>query len=216
MDTIGRRIRHARRRAGLTQPELAGLCGWAGQSRVSNYERGIREPRSSDIKHLARALNVSQAWLWTGDDVRYPPDPPSALPWQLQEGIAGSPPGEEDVFLPCLDPASRHITLRFSQQLLMLARVEASNASFTLIHDHCMHPVLPKGAVVAFDRASTRFKDGDIYVLDHNGQLRVAYLYRKGRQGVRLGFASDQYPDEDGPHSLRVIGRVFWWSVLSP
>ncbi|MDX1588656.1 MAG: helix-turn-helix domain-containing protein [Oleiphilaceae bacterium] len=214
MDTIGRRIRHARRRAGLTQPELAGLCGWSGQSRISNYERGIREPRSSDIRHLARALNVSQAWLWTGEDVSYDPEPPSALHWQLQEGVSGTPAIDDDVFLPCLDPQSRHVTLRFSQHLLGLARVDAANASFTLIHDQRMHPVLPSGAVVAFDRASARVRDGELYVLDHNGQLRVCHLFRQGAQGLRLVFASDQYPDEYESHSRRVIGRVFWWSVL--
>lgn len=50
----------------MTQPELARACGWNSQGRVSNYERDLREPKSGDIAAMAKALNVSESWLWTG------------------------------------------------------------------------------------------------------------------------------------------------------
>ncbi|TVP56150.1 MAG: LexA family transcriptional regulator [Halomonadaceae bacterium] len=214
MDTIGSRIRYARQQAGLTQPELAGRCGWSGQSRVSNYEREIREPRSSDVKHLANALGVSEAWLWTGEDVNYVQQPKPPAPWQLQEGIAATPGEDNDIFLPCLDPLSPHITLRFSQHLLRRANVQAANASFTTLSDQQMHPVLPQGAVVAFDRSVTEITDGDIFVVDHGGLLKVCYLFQQQEDTLILGYANPQFPQEHQPRELRIIGRVFWWSVL--
>lgn len=68
--TIGDRIKAARKRLGMTQPELARACGWESQGRVSNYERGIREPRSIDRRVLARALKTSEAAL-LGVDVDF-------------------------------------------------------------------------------------------------------------------------------------------------
>lgn len=65
--SIGERIKAARVKAGMTQPDLARACGWGSQGRVSNYERGLREPKSSDVTLLARALGVTESYLWTGD-----------------------------------------------------------------------------------------------------------------------------------------------------
>ncbi|MDW0360853.1 LexA family transcriptional regulator [Halomonas venusta] len=65
--TIGSRIKEARIRAEMTQPQLAKACGWSSQGRVSNYERDLREPKSGDIAAIAKALNVSESWIWTGD-----------------------------------------------------------------------------------------------------------------------------------------------------
>lgn len=39
----------------ITQHELAGILGW-GQSRVSGYETGAREPRIKDARAIVNAL----------------------------------------------------------------------------------------------------------------------------------------------------------------
>ena len=65
MSTIGDRIRVARRRKHLSQKELAELCGWSFQAaRISNYERGKREPRSENLEVLAKSLDVSIEWFY--------------------------------------------------------------------------------------------------------------------------------------------------------
>lgn len=77
--TIGDRIKAARQRLGMTQPELARACGWESQGRVSNYERGIREPRSLDRRALAKALGVSEAaLLGIGFDTAMGKPPPAS------------------------------------------------------------------------------------------------------------------------------------------
>lgn len=67
MSGIGDRIRFVRKREGLTQEALASLCGWEGNSRIGNYEKGLREPNAADMQLIAKATNSNAAWLWTGE-----------------------------------------------------------------------------------------------------------------------------------------------------
>lgn len=63
MDSFGTRLRSLRLAAGLTQEKLAHACGYSGQSRIANYERGIREPSLADIQTICRVLGVSPSDL---------------------------------------------------------------------------------------------------------------------------------------------------------
>lgn len=49
-------IQHYRKKAGLTQEELASRCQWEGNSRISNYETGIRAPGIDELKTIRAAL----------------------------------------------------------------------------------------------------------------------------------------------------------------
>lgn len=51
----------------MTQAALAEACGWDGQSRVSNYETGEREPDLDDLATIARVTGVNGSWLATGE-----------------------------------------------------------------------------------------------------------------------------------------------------
>ncbi|MCE2029253.1 helix-turn-helix domain-containing protein [Sessilibacter corallicola] len=51
-------IKLHRKNLGLTQEELAKLVDWT-QARLSNYERGIREPTQDDLELLAKAMNLT-------------------------------------------------------------------------------------------------------------------------------------------------------------
>lgn len=59
MNTLGSRIAHFRKLAGLSQAALAKSCGWGSQSRVGNYEKNTREPSLDDLAAMARAMGVS-------------------------------------------------------------------------------------------------------------------------------------------------------------
>lgn len=63
MSTIGERIQKARKRAGLSQKELAQISGLANQSAISHYETGRRQPTVSILLMLARALGTTSAAL---------------------------------------------------------------------------------------------------------------------------------------------------------
>lgn len=61
----GERLKWARKRAGLTQLELAELSG-VGQGTISKIERGDQSESSYDTI-LAHHLNVYAYWLTTGE-----------------------------------------------------------------------------------------------------------------------------------------------------
>lgn len=79
METVGDRIRWARKQKGWNQQVLAEACGWEHQSRISGYERigkpGGREPSLEDLAAMATALGVSQSWLATGEGSPKPAAP---------------------------------------------------------------------------------------------------------------------------------------------
>ncbi|MEN3158266.1 helix-turn-helix transcriptional regulator [Alkalimonas sp. NCh-2] len=50
------RITEWREKAGITQADLAKLCGWQSQGRISNYESGARMPSLHDCRLIVSAL----------------------------------------------------------------------------------------------------------------------------------------------------------------
>lgn len=62
---IGARIAALRRRAGLSQAELAGLLQ-CSPSAVGMYEQGRREPASDTLVRMARVFGVTTDYLLTG------------------------------------------------------------------------------------------------------------------------------------------------------
>ena len=61
---MGRRVRHARKKRGLSQNDLAEAVGM-GQPDISKIERGEIE-RTTGIARIARALLVPSEWLEDG------------------------------------------------------------------------------------------------------------------------------------------------------
>ncbi|WP_287007980.1 S24 family peptidase [Legionella sp.] len=60
---IGKRIFEARKVKGLTLKALGELAGGMKQTRLTNWELGVRTPGPEEIKQLAQALDVSPAFL---------------------------------------------------------------------------------------------------------------------------------------------------------
>lgn len=63
-------IANERKRLGITQAALAGTCGWT-QSRIANYEAGIRSPDLDSCRHLVLAFE--QLGAVTSLDKLFPP-----------------------------------------------------------------------------------------------------------------------------------------------
>ena len=65
---IGERIKEARKRAGLSQEEVARRAD-IGVFSVSRLERGeVTDPHISTLENLARALGVSVLYLYAGEE----------------------------------------------------------------------------------------------------------------------------------------------------
>lgn len=68
---FGRRLRAARKAAGLSQVELGALLGMTDKNaspRVSRYERGEREPDGDTLHALSEALGVPPAYFLAASD----------------------------------------------------------------------------------------------------------------------------------------------------
>jgi transcriptional regulator with XRE-family HTH domain len=68
MESFADRVKGARKSAGLTQKQLAGISGLS-QTTISDIERG-RNETSADVVALARALGVLAEWLADGKGPR--------------------------------------------------------------------------------------------------------------------------------------------------
>ncbi len=89
--TFGDRVVAARQAMGWAQSDLARQLGVKLKT-VQSWEDDLSEPRANKAHMLAGVLNISLAWLLTGEglgiaDPDQPPDQPS-LPAQVKEVLA--------------------------------------------------------------------------------------------------------------------------------
>ncbi|WP_306173811.1 XRE family transcriptional regulator [Pseudoalteromonas shioyasakiensis] len=109
--------------------------------------------------------------------------------------------------------------LRFSKSTLRRHGIDFTCAACVKVTGNSMEPVIPDGATVGIDTANIAIKDGDMYAIDWAGALFVKTLTRRPGGGLRIrSFNMDEYPDEnltlEEAQQVRIIGRVFWYSVL--
>ncbi|AKD19954.1 helix-turn-helix transcriptional regulator [Salmonella enterica subsp. diarizonae] len=228
---INDRIREARSIAKMTQDALAKRLKLT-KSTISQWESGMTTPNGKNLINLAEALNVSPEWLLTG----VAPGTKEVTPNARVEGgfsvwDSATPLEDDEVEIPFYQEVELSAgngnyadlnrsggKLRFARSTLRKAGVDATCAACVSIHGNSMEPVLPDGAVAGVDTSKTRIKDGQMYAIDHEGLLRVKLLYRLPG-GIRVrSFNRDEYADEEYFHQdadkIKVIGQVFWYSVL--
>ncbi|NMB46477.1 MAG: helix-turn-helix transcriptional regulator [Firmicutes bacterium] len=113
MTVLGKRVRHLRQQANLTQVQLGELLG-CSSSTVSLYEGGQRSPDTTMLVRLADVFDVSVDYLLgrvadptrKGDDTAtLPPD----RGWTVAEDL--TPEGAE-----LLEVLTREVTKRFSKK----------------------------------------------------------------------------------------------------
>lgn len=65
--SVGLRIKEAREKAGLSQPQLARLVGLT-KGAVGQYETGRATPRLARLEAIAAVTGASVEWLLTGNE----------------------------------------------------------------------------------------------------------------------------------------------------
>lgn len=80
-NALGNLLKNARLKKGWTQSQLAVKCGWLdsqqsaeSNSRIANYERGNRTPRTDDLPVLAVVLSISPIALFKAIAEDAPPE----------------------------------------------------------------------------------------------------------------------------------------------
>jgi phage repressor protein C with HTH and peptisase S24 domain len=228
------RIKTARQHAKLNQTELAERAGLT-QTSISDLERG-KSKATAFAAQIASVCGVSPMWLAEGvgdmlkgvsnvsmSDIR---------PWD-----DNTPLDDDEVYVPFLREvelaagSGRFVIaendsarLRFFKKDLRHNNVQFNNAKCVVVSGNSMLPVLRDGATVGMNVGKNSLGDivdGDMYAINHNGQLRVKQVYRLP-SGIRLrSFNRDEHPDEDytfaeiQEQQLAILGHVFWWAMYS-
>ncbi len=119
---------------------------------------------------------------------------------------------------------SEKACLRFGKRSLRHNGVQFDQAKCVTVRGNSMLPVLRDGATVGVNAGKSGIADivdGDLYAINHNGQLRVKQLYRLPT-GIRLrSFNREEHPDEDyafqqmQDEQISILGHVFWWGMYA-
>lgn len=64
MNELGLWLKKVRKEHGITQKELAALCGWTSYQRVSQMETGYRNPKASSLEKIAHAYGMEYHDFW--------------------------------------------------------------------------------------------------------------------------------------------------------
>jgi len=226
----------------LTQADVAEACGWSGQSAFSQYATGKVPLNVEALLKLAKALNfdageVSSRLLSTVASVQQDLIQPSVKLGSIETWDDETPLDDDEVYVPFLHEVelaagsgrfaieeSANSRLRFNKKDLRHNGVQFSNAKCVKVGGNSMVPVLRDGATVGVNVGKNSLSDivdGEMYAINHNGQLRVKQVYRIPT-GLRLrSFNRDEHPDEDytfqqiQEQQISIIGHVFWWAMYS-
>lgn len=235
MSTFSNRLKKALSDAGMSQSELARKIGIKPQS--VQYLCAGKAQGTTHAVAIATVLNISPSWLQSGNeqinsslsnDLKSNAEFIGAMePWSSKTKLPNDEieiPFFTEVELAAgsgMIDAQEHkgFKLRFARSTLKKQGVDIANAACVKVSGNSMEPVLPDGTTIGIDTAKTDITDGKMFALDHDGMLRVKVLYKVPGGGIRLkSFNSNEYPDEvynkDESQLIRIIGKVFWYSVL--
>lgn len=188
--------------------KISALLEYLGLSSMFR-ENGASQPAQRPIEANAEHLGDMAVWS-EGDPLE---EDECAIPYYAEVEFAGG-----DGMTVVMEVADR--TLRFSNATLRAAGVECENAAVARIRGKSMEKLILDGAAIGFDRADTSVIDGEIYAFNHEGMLRVKYLYRLPGGAIRIRSENaDEFPDEimsaeQYRHEVKMLGRVFWWSTV--
>ncbi|WP_392536726.1 helix-turn-helix domain-containing protein [Legionella sp. 227] len=158
-EKIGQRIHEERLARGLTRKALEELTDDLKQSRISNWERGDRTPGPEEIKQLAKALDVSPAYLMCLTDEKRPKKIPGlgALIPILDHQQACDP----KKFIQTLKTEHNQDEISFIPISAELTTRIGENAFALKMKDESMHPEL---------------RVNDILIIDPNSELQPGSL----------------------------------------
>ena len=237
------RLKAARRYAKLNQTELAERAGLT-QTSISDLERG-KSKATAFAAQIASVCGVSPMWLAEGagemlkgvDTQKLEGIQPSVKLGTIETWDDETPLDDNEVYVPFLQEVelaagsgrfaiqeSDTSRLRFFKKDLRHNGVQFSNAKCVRVGGNSMMPVLRDGATVGVNvgrNSLSDIVDGEMYAINHNGQLRVKQVYRIPT-GLRLrSFNRDEHPDEDytfqqiQEQQISILGHVFWWAMYS-
>lgn len=97
--------------------------------------------------------------------------------------------------------------------------IDLANAVFLISRGNSMAPLIPDGSTVGIDTTKIDIQDGATYAYACDGNLYLKILHHHPAGGLVIkSFNATEYPDitliKEEATAIKVIGRVFWYSVL--
>ena len=226
-------------RDGISPTELHRRTG-VPQSTLSRILSGkIVDPSDKHISRIADYFRVSTDQLRgrAGSAWQDERDPMHSELKDISLWDDDTPVNDDEVSIPFLREVelaagsgrfvieeSERSSLRFGKRSLRHNGVQFDQAKCVTVRGNSMLPVLRDGATVGVNAGKCGIGDivdGDLYAINHNGQLRVKQLYRLPT-GIRLrSFNRDEHPDEDytfqeiQEEQIVILGHVFWWGMYA-
>ena len=208
---IGKRIYESRKAKGLTLKELGALSGDFKQTRLTNWEQGIRAPGPEEIKQLAQALEVSPAFLMCLSDDKQLKQTRSLS--QLIPLLDHRQACEAKLYINAIREQEQSSNMNFiSVSKALLA--ELSAAAFALkMTDDSMMPEIRVNDVLVIDPAMSP-KPGDYVGVNVDGKSEVIICQYKKLSYTSSEFElltlNDNWPNikmADGLE-IKIIGKV--------
>lgn len=234
-NSTGKRIKELMAIRGLTQETLASKIG-VSRGAISQWINGMTSPKGTNLIKVSEALRTTPEYLLgQEDDLRVNDDTQPSITeiGELELWDSYTAVHDEDVELPFYSEVElsagsgrtavredARYKLRFSKNTLRKNGIAASNAVCAKVSGSSMEPILPNGSTIGIDTGCKRIIDGKIYAIESEGLLRVKQLFRKTSGDIVIrSFNISDYPDESYSQTefaqhCRIIGRVFWWSVI--
>jgi len=213
MDTLGKRLKHARIERGLTQVQLAQASG-VKQSDISKLERG-ESNATTGLVRLAKALGCSAEWLDTGNgsiwaskqiqsiDLDDNPDFPSVrrVRFKLSAGATGFAVDYEDQ-----DGAP----IVFRRAWLADKGLHAEKLFAVSVSNASMEPGLYDGDTVVVNTDATQPRDGVVFAVNYEGEMVIKRLVRDAGQWWLCSDNPDsrRFPRKLCDENCVIIGEV--------
>ena len=239
MNTSGDRLKSLLRECHLSASDFAANRRVTPQHVNNWFKRGIPMARLDEIAEL---LCVNSRWLRTGEGTKHPGAPsisPTARNTAPKQPVSPHPytvsttPHDIDVpfyseVLNASGSSQTHVAqimdcqIRLSAAILQAMDVGHDQAICAPMLGNSMAPRIEDGSTLAIDSSLTHIVDGEIYAIEHDGMLRIKYVYRQPSNGLRLrSHNHEEFPDEHygaaqiQEQRIRILGWVFWWSTLN-
>lgn len=223
-----------------TQKDLADFAG-VSKGLVAQWFRGDTQLGRKPLLAFEKKTNYSTRWLAEGVGEKYRNASVEGAPrresnvrdfgrfhlWSKNDPL----PEDEYVHLPFYKEVRMKggsgsfemedyngYTLPFAKATLYRYNVDTERSFCCTLDGDSMEPVIPDGATIGISVGDDRIKDGKIYAFEHDGLFRVKRLFLMPGGQVRINSYNQDdpaYADEFAPlEDIRIIGRVFTWSVL--
>lgn len=217
MRTIGERVRHARKSAGLTQEVLAKRIG-IKQPTLSGLESG-KNNETAFLPEIERETGYRALWMRSGKKPEKVDQPAERTEGELMPRDAALIPQfdvrgamGEGVDVPEHLEVVRHIAVNIPDLRRLASFTSAENLSFITGYGNSMEPTFYDGDVLLIDQGVQDIKYDAVYALEKGKELFIKRIQR--RPDGSYVMLSDNKLYEPQPvrrqdmHEFNVRGRV--------